>query len=117
MLSLKYRPSERVKSRFYFGRIETEPVACESSEGESKSPQFFHYGPRSHHMMERMGYDFTKESGLNFGKGKRALLCSFVPKGKDPDYYHKTRRGLGYVTTPVSSDLKSKKRSIIIAHQ
>ena len=59
-------------------------------------------------MMERMGYDFTKESGLNFGKGKQALLRSFVPKGKDPDYYHKTRKGLGYVSTPVSSDSRSE---------
>ena len=55
-------------------------------------------------MMEIMGYDFTKESGFNFGKGKRALLRSFVTKGKDLDYYHKTRRGLGYVSTPVSLD-------------
>jgi len=46
-------------------------------------------------MMERMGYDLTKGSGLNFSKGKRALLCSFILKGKDPDYYHKTRKGLG----------------------
>jgi len=73
-----------------FGRNETEHVACESSGGNSKSPQFFHYGQKSRHMMERMGYDFTKELGLNFGKGKRALLRSLVPKGKDPDYYHKT---------------------------
>jgi len=41
-------------------------------------------------MMKRMGYDFTKELGLNFGKGKRALLRSFALKGKDPDYYYKT---------------------------
>ena len=39
--------------------------------------------------MERMGYDLSKRSGLNFGIEKRALL-SFVPKGKHPDYYHKT---------------------------
>ena len=37
-----------------FGWIETQPVACESSEGNSESPQFFHYGQKSHHMMERM---------------------------------------------------------------
>jgi len=43
-------------------------------------------------MMERMWYDFIKESSLNFCKGKQALLRSFVPKGKDPIYYHKTRR-------------------------
>ena len=58
--------------------------------------------------MKRMRYDFTKESGLNFGKEKWALLHSFVPKGKAPDYYHKTRRGLDYVSTPVSSDFESE---------
>jgi len=55
-----------------------------------------------------MGYDFVKKSGLNFGKEKWALLYSFVPKGKDPDYYHKTQRGLDYVSTPVSSDPESE---------
>ena len=52
-----------------FGRIESEPIACESLGGGSESPQFFHYGQKSRHMMERMGYDLTKGSGLNFGKG------------------------------------------------
>ena len=60
-------------------------------------------------MMKRMGYDFTKKSGLNLGKGKRALLHSFVPKGKDTNYYHKTQKGLGYISMPVSSDLDSEK--------
>ena len=59
--------------------------------------------------MEKMRYDLTKRLGLNFGKGKRALLHSFILKGKDPGYYHKTRIGLGYVSMPVSSDLESKK--------
>ena len=27
-----------------FGRIKTEPLAFESSEGNSESPQFFHFG-------------------------------------------------------------------------
>ena len=61
--------------------------------------------------MERIGYDLTKESGLNFGEGKRALLRSFVPKGKDLDYYYKIRKGLGYVSTPVSSDPDSEKEA------
>jgi len=60
-------------------------------------------------MKERMGYDFIKESDLNFGKEKRVLLRSFVPKGKDPDYYHKTQRRLGYACTPASSDPESEK--------
>jgi len=59
--------------------------------------------------MERMAQNFTKESDLNFGKEKRALLRSFVSKSKDPDSYHKTRRELGYVSTPVSSALESEK--------
>ena len=38
-----------------FGRVETEPIACESSGDNSESPQFFHYGQKSCHMMERIG--------------------------------------------------------------
>ena len=60
-------------------------------------------------MMETMGYDFTKESCLNFGKEKRVLLRSFVPKGKEPNYNHKTRRRLSYVSMAVSSGLESEK--------
>ena len=59
-------------------------------------------------MMERMGYDFTKESCFNFNKRKRALLHPFVSKGKDSDYYHKTQRELSYVSTPISSDSRSE---------
>ena len=59
-------------------------------------------------MMEKMGYNLIKGSSLNFGKGKRALLRSLVSKGKDPGYYHMTRRGLGYVSMLVSSDSESK---------
>ena len=54
-------------------------------------------------MMESMGYDLTNGPGLNFGKGRRTLLRSFVPKGKTPGYYHQTRRGLGYMSTPIPS--------------
>ena len=31
-----------------------------------------------------------------------------MAKGKAPDYYQKTRRGLGYVSTPILSDFKSE---------
>jgi len=54
-----------------------------------------------------MGHDLAKKSRLNFDKGRRTLLRSFVPKGKAPDYYQKTRRGLGYVPTPIPFDFKS----------
>ena len=57
--------------------------------------------------MENMGYDLTSGSGLNFSKGRRTQL-SFVPKGKAPDYYHRTRRGLGYVSNPIPSVSESE---------
>ena len=87
-----------------FGRIESKPSTYESSEGDLDPQQLFRYSVNTHRIMERMGYDMIKSPGLNFGKGRRTLLRSFVPKGKAPDYYHKTRRGLGYVTTPASSE-------------
>lgn len=50
-----------------------------------------------------MDYNLGQKQGLNFDKGQRNILSSFMPKGKGLDYYHKTRRGLGYVSTsPVS---------------
>ena len=67
-----------------------------------------HYEPNVLRMIESMGYDLTNGPGLNFGKGRRTLLHSFVPKGKTPDYYHRTRRGLGYVSTLIPSDSESE---------
>ena len=75
----------------------------EDSESVDESPQFSHYKPNILRMMERMGYDLTNGLGLNFGKGRRTLPRSFVPKGKSPDYYRRSRRGLGYVSTPILS--------------
>ena len=51
-----------------------------------------------------MGYNFNEKHGLNFGKGRRKpIRISLTPEGKPPDYYQKTGRGLGYVTTPSAS--------------
>ena len=82
-------------------------MSREESESENEPPQFTHYEPNIFRMMEGMGYDLTNDPGWNFGKG-RTLLRSFVPKGKTPDYYHLTRRGLGYVSTPVLSASESE---------
>lgn len=57
-------------------------------------------------MIEKMGYNFHNQRSLNLGKGRHALICSFVPERKAPNYYHMTRRGLGYVTTPLTTDGK-----------
>ena len=91
-----------------FGRIKSELMSREESESENEPPQFTHYEPNILRMMESMGYDLTNGPGLNFGKGRRTLLRSFVPKGKTPDYYHRTRRGLVYVSTPIPSASEPK---------
>jgi len=82
-------------------------MTYEDSERETEPLQLSHYEPNILRMMENMGYDLTSGSGLNFSKGRRTQL-SFVPKGKAPDYYHRTRRGLGYVSTPIPSASESK---------
>ena len=97
-----------------FGRIKSELMYREDSESENESPQFSHYEPNVLRMMEGMGYDLTKSSGLNFGKGRRTLLPSFVPKGKASDYYHQTHRGLGYVSTRSRQPLSLKGHYTII---
>ena len=38
-----------------FGQIKTELISYESSGGDSESQQFFHYGQKSRHMMEKNG--------------------------------------------------------------
>jgi len=86
-----------------FGQIKSELMYHEESESENESPQFTHYEPNILKMMENIGYDLTNDPGLNFSKGRRTTLRSFVLKGRTPDYYHQTRRGLGYVSTPILS--------------
>ena len=92
----------------HFERIKSELMSHEDSESENESPQFSHYDLNVLRMMENMGYDLMNGPGLNFGKGRRTLLRSFIPKGKVPDYYHRTRRGLGYVSTPIPSASESE---------
>jgi len=83
-------------------------MSHKDSESENESPQFSHYESSVLRMMERMGYDLTNGPDLNFDKGRRTLLRSFVPKRKTSDYYHRTRMGLGYVSTPIPSASESE---------
>ena len=102
--SLFMVPARRKSQKpILFRRIKPELMPHEDSESENESPQFAHYELNVLRMMENMGYDLTKSHGLNFDKGRRILLRSFIPKGKTPDYYQKTCRGLGYVSTPIPS--------------
>ena len=80
----------------------------EDLKSETELPQFSHYKINVLRMMKNMGYDLSSGPGLNFSKERRTLLRSFVPKGKAPDYYHRTRRGLGYVSTPIPSSSESE---------
>jgi len=80
----------------------------EDSESVDESLQFSYYEPNVLKLIENMRYDLINGLGLNFSKGRRILLRSFIPKGKAPDYYHRTHKGLGYVSTPISSASKSE---------
>ena len=93
---------------FLFEKIESKSMTCEDSESESELPQFSQYESNVLRMIENMGYDLTSGHGLNFGIGRRTLLRSFVSKGKAPDYYHQTRRRLGYVSTLILSASESE---------
>lgn len=48
--------------------------------------------------MEMMGYDIAKREGLCFNQGRRAPPQSCVSKGKNLDYYNKTKHSLEYVS-------------------
>ena len=60
-----------------------------------------------------MGYNLRRGEGLNFEKGRHIPLQPFVPEGKSANYYDQTRRGLGYITLSVQSDLESEKASTL----
>ena len=59
--------------------------------------------------MKNMGYDVASGEGLLFGKGRRAPLLPFAPRGKHNNYYHQSRRGLGYASPPQARCLESYK--------
>lgn len=54
-------------------------------------------------MMKHCGYDFESKPKINYGKGRHMIPHAKVPNRSPIDYYHKTKRGLGYVT-PVPSE-------------
>jgi len=107
-------PSKRNQSPIVFGRIQPRISAITDSGLDSEPPQIFHYARSSHHMMRRMGYNLHHENGLNFRRGRRSLLRTFVSKGKLANYYDKTHRGLGYVTPP--TQFQSKRDESLPSH-
>jgi len=53
--------------------------------------------------MRRMGNNLQHENIFNFGRGRRGLLQTFIPKGMPANYNDKTCRGLGYIIPPTQS--------------
>lgn len=84
-----------------FGTFKTDVKVLEPSENE-ESLNF--YKPNS---KKNMGYNFKKKLSLNFGKRVRTKPFPSARKGKPIDYYHKTKRGLGYVSDPLISASRS----------
>ena len=57
-----------------FGRFESKPITHEISEDNDESQKFSHSGLSAYRMIEKMGYNFTNRSGLNFSKGRKIVL-------------------------------------------
>jgi len=105
---------QRSQSPIIFGRAQLRRSTVTDSSSDSEPPQFFHNARSAQHMMKKMGYNLQHGSGLNFGKGRRDFLRNFVPKGKPANYYDKIRRGLGYVTPPPSTSIRSEENKSIL---
>jgi len=67
-----------------FGRIESEPVARESSKDDPESPHFSYYGPNACRMMENMRYDLMKKVRLELWLTKTNTAPFFCPKRAGP---------------------------------
>jgi len=93
-------PSKKSQSPIIFGMVQLRMSAITNSGSDSELPQFFHYARLAHHMMRKMGYNLQRGNGLNFERGQHGLLLTFVPTGKPTNYYYKTHREFGYVTSP-----------------
>ena len=96
-------PTKRNQSLIVFGRVQPWMSVVIDPGSYSEPSQFFYCVRSAHKMMRRMGYNLQRGNGLNFRRGRRGLLWTFVPKGKPVDYYDKTCRGLGYITPPIQS--------------
>ena len=86
-------------------------MTYKDSESDIELSQFSHYESNVLRMMKNIWYDLTSGPGFNVDKGRRTLLRSFIPKGKAPDYYHRTHRRLGYVSTLIPSASESEELS------
>ena len=92
-------------------------MTYEDLESETELSQFSPYKSNVLRMIEHIGYDLTSGLGLNFGKGRRILLLSFIPKGKAPDYYHQTRGGWAMCQLQSRQSLSLKSHYTIITCQ
>jgi len=74
-------PSKRSQSHIIFCRAQPQMSEVIDSSSDSEPSQFFHYARSTHLMMRKIGYNLQHGKDLNFEKGRRGLLWTFVPKG------------------------------------
>jgi len=89
MPSFKCQPSIKIKSQFYL-KIRIWTNNSWKFGRQWRISTILSLRAKFTPMIEKMGYNLTKTSCLNFSKGRRTLFRSFVSRGKAPDYYQKT---------------------------
>lgn len=79
-------PTWKLKQRpIVLKKVELQPELKTDNESEDHAmPQFGYHEQILHWLMKKMCFDITLKQGLNFGKGRQSLLCS---------YYHRICRG------------------------
>jgi len=84
----------------FFGRVESNSWRLRKRDW---TPSVLSLRAKCLKMMENMGYDLTSGLGLNFGKGRRTLLRSFIPKGKAPWLLSPNTEGVGLCVNHIPS--------------
>jgi len=99
--------TKREQSPIIFCRSQARATTSKELDDDLEPPQFFHYAWSAHRMMKKMGYSLNHGDGLNFDKRRSIPLQPFVLEGKSANYYDRTRKGSGYVTSHPQSESES----------
>jgi len=97
-------PSKKDQLPIIFGKVQYRITTSNDSDEDLEPQQFFDYARSAHRMIKEMGYNLRRDEDLDFEKGQRIPLQSFILKEKPANYYDQTRRGLEYVTPSVQVD-------------
>lgn len=80
------------------GRFKVEVKILELSKSKGKLLDLYQPNPKVIRIMENVGYNFKDKLSLNFDNEVRTQSLPFAQKGKSIDYYHMSKRGLGYIS-------------------